>query len=462
MTYSLPASLPRHIFRAYDVRGIINTDLTPDVFYALGLAIGSQARTLGESRLVLGRDARLTSAELSRALGQGLCDSGCDVVDIGEVPTPLLYFATHHLKIPSGVMVTGSHNPADYNGAKIVLQNTTLAESAIIELYDRILQKNFSTGAGHYTQTDVAAAYCERVKNDIRIARPLKIVIDCGNGIAGNIAPALFRSLGCDCVELYCEVDGRFPNHHPDPSVPENLADLSARVRAEHADLGIAFDGDADRLGMVTNTGEIIWADRQMMLFARDILRQESGAVVFDIKCSSHLRDVITQSGGHPIMCQTGHSLVKARMRETRALLAGEMSGHLFFRHRWYGFDDGIYAAARLLEIIAAQQKSTDDLFAEFPNSPTTPEIKIPIDESKKFGFMDQFRKQARFQNAEVITIDGCRVEFSDGWGLVRVSNTSPNLTVRFEALTQSALARIQQQFREQLQSIDASLAITF
>lgn len=460
--YQLPETLPQHIFRAYDVRGIIDTDITPDVFYALGLAIGSQAYSMNQTTLVLGRDARLTSLALSQALAKGLLESGCDVVDIGEIPTPVLYFATHHLKIPSGVMITGSHNPADYNGAKIVLNNTTLAESAITQLYERIKSRDFHQGHGQYRQKELASAYIQRIREEIHLARPLKIVIDCGNGVAGSIAPTLFRELGCDCVELFCEVDGRFPHHHPDPSVPENLVDLSRQVQIEQADLGIAFDGDADRLGVVTNTGEIIWADRQMMLFSRDILKKTAGPIVFDIKCSSHLRDVIAAGGGNPIICQTGHSLVKAKMRETRALLAGEMSGHIFFRHRWYGFDDGIYAAARLLEIVAAQEKSTQDLFAEFPYSPTTPEIKIPIAEHKKFQFMKTFREQAQFPEAELITIDGLRVEFPEGWGLVRVSNTSPNLTVRFEAQNQEALERIQAQFRTEILAVDQELNIPF
>lgn len=460
MQYSIPTTIPKHVFRAYDVRGIVDEELTPDVFYAVGLATGTIAQRQGQKQFILGQDARLSSPALADALKAGILASGCDVLDIGIVPSPLVYFAIFHLAVPSGVMVTGSHNPSNYNGVKIVIDHKTLSGEEIAAIYDTIKQQDFSQGSGEYFQTDVIADYINRIEGDVKLERPLKIVIDCGNGVAGKVAPDLFRRLGCECIELYCDVDGRFPNHHPDPSVPENLHDIAEAVRKHHADIGLAFDGDADRLGMVTNAGEIVWPDRLMMLYSQHILAQtHTGNIVFDVKCSAHLRRIIKQHGGTPIMCQTGHSLVKGTMRKTQALIAGEMSGHLFFQHRWYGFDDGLYAGARLLEIVSQQSESVTELFSQFPNSPVTPEIKIAIDEDKKFAFMEQFAKQATFNDAEVITIDGIRVEFRDGWGLVRASNTSPNLTIRFEADDETAMQRIQHVFREQIQAIDPLLA---
>ncbi len=463
MKFSIPNAVESSIFRAYDIRGIVGKTLTPDVVYVIGLSIGSEAKARHQHTVVVGRDGRLSGPTLIEALSKGLCDSGCDVIDIGAVPTPVLYFATHYLKTHSGVMLTGSHNPPDYNGLKIMLDGETLAEKTIYKLYERIQNGNFTQGQGKLTTQDVMPAYIERITHDIKLSRSLKVVIDCGNGIAGNVAPLLLKKLNCEVIELYCEVDGNFPNHHPDPSEPENLHDLINAVRAQKADIGLAFDGDADRLGVVTNEGEIIWADRQIMLFAKDILARNPGAqIIYDVKCTSHLAKVIAAHGGEPIMWKTGHSLIKAKLRETNAAMAGEMSGHLFFKERWYGFDDGIYSAARLLEILAKENRSISAIFKELPDSVNTPELKLPIAEERKFAFMETFQKQARFEGGVATTIDGLRIEFPDGWGLVRSSNTTPYLILRFEANDEAGLKRIQALFREQLLALDAQLELPF
>jgi phosphomannomutase/phosphoglucomutase len=463
MKLSPVKSLDSSIFRAYDIRGIVGQSLTPEVVYAIGLSIGSEAKARNQHTVVVGRDGRLSGPLLIEALSVGLCASGCDVIDIGAVPTPVLYFATYFLKTHSGVMLTGSHNPPDYNGLKIMLDGETLADKAIYKLYERIQAQDFTQGAGKLSKQDVVSAYFERITQDIKLTRPLKVVVDCGNGIAGNVAPPLLKALGCEVIELFCEVDGNFPNHHPDPSDSHNLEDLIKTVRAQQADVGLAFDGDADRLGVVTEQGEIIWADRQLMLFAQDILMRNPGAqIIYDVKCTSHLAKVISACGGEPIMWKTGHSLIKAKLRETNAAMAGEMSGHMFFKERWYGFDDGIYSAARLLEILAKDQRSISTIFKALPDSVNTPELKLPIAEERKFAFMQQFQQHAKFSDGVATTIDGLRVDFADGWGLVRPSNTTPYLILRFEANDAAGLARIQTLFREQLLALDNKLQLPF
>ncbi len=462
-TYSIPAEVSPDIFRAYDIRGIANQDLSLDVVYAIGLAIGAEAQQRNQKQVVIGRDGRLSSPALITALLDGLVHSGCYVIDIGMAPTPVLYFATHWYDTHSGVMLTGSHNPNNYNGLKIVLGGAALEEKEIQQLRQRIISRNFLRDAGSFTQKEIAADYIERIARDVHLSRPLKIVIDAGNGVTGELAPRLFRRLGCEVIELYCKVDGHFPNHHPDPSEEKNLRDLQQAVVEHKADIGLAFDGDGDRLGVVTNKGEIIWPDRQMMLFAQDVLSRNPGSeILFDVKCSRYLADVITKFGGTPLMWKTGHSLIKAKLRETNAPLAGEMSGHIFFKERWYGFDDGLYAGARLLEIISHDQKTTSEIFAAFPNSVNTPELKIPMAEAKKMAFMQAFIATAEFPGAKIITIDGLRVEYTDAWGLVRASNTSPYLILRFEADTAENLALVQAIFRQQLLKIDEQLELPF
>jgi len=455
--------IDRSIFRAYDIRGVVGVGLTEQMVYALGRAIGSMAIQQGEKRIAMGRDGRLSGPQLSRALSEGLLASGCDVLDVGVVPTPLLYYATHILDTRSGVMLTGSHNPAEYNGLKIVINGKTLAEEGIQELYDRVVNNRFAAGSGTRYEQNIIELYMTRVTSDIKLARPLKIVVDCGNGVAGAVAPELFRQMGCDVHELFCEVDGNFPNHHPDPSQAENLQDLIRAVRETGADIGLAFDGDGDRLGLVTASGEVIWPDRQLMVFAKEILMRQPGAhIIYDVKCTNHLARVIQEAGGIPVMWKTGHSLVKAKLAETGAALAGEMSGHIFFKDRWYGFDDAVYSAARMLEILASISGNSDALFADIPDSVNTPELKIYVDDHKKFSLMERLVKAANFSRAEVVTIDGLRVNFADGWGLVRPSNTTPCLVLRFEAESQKVLEKIQTLFREFLLAEQADLVLPF
>lgn len=451
------------VFRAYDIRGIIGEQLDEHAFYSIGRAISCRLKALKRTEMVLARDGRLTSESLAKALKQGLLDSGIDVVDLGEVATPVMYFATYVHGIDSGVMITGSHNPADYNGIKMVLAGTTLAHQDIQNLYDTIMRSECVNGEGRSTAFDIVPSYIQRIVGDIALKRPLKVVVDCGNGVAGPVIPEVLRQLGCEVIELYCDVDGRFPNHHPDPTVEANLVDLKQSVACHQADIGLAFDGDADRLGVITNTGELIWPDRLMMLYAQEVLaRNAKATIVYDVKCSSHLASVIKKSGGVAKMCPTGHSIVKRVMKEEKAALAGEMSGHLFFKDRWYGFDDALYSACRLLEIISRSSLTVHEQFQAIPNSVNTPEIKIPIVEDEKFSFMQRFSTQAFFPDAQVIAIDGLRVEFPHGWGLVRASNTTPCLVARFEADDQISLEQIQALFKIQLQAIDDCLAVPF
>ena len=453
----------RSVFRAYDIRGIIGQDLDEHSFYSIALALACYLQKLKRHQIFLAQDGRLTSPALALALKQGLLDSGIDVVDLGSVATPVMYYATHTQGIDSGLMVTGSHNPADYNGIKMVLAGKTLTQEDIDILYDLVVEEKRVTGCGKETALDVMNDYTQHILSDIKIKRPLKVVVDCGNGIAGPIIPQVLSQLGCDVIPLYCDVDGRFPNHHPDPTIEANLADLKEAVMTHQADIGLAFDGDADRLGLITNKGEMIWPDRLMMLYARELLSRLPGAtVVFDVKCSSHLEKVIVETGGVAKMCPTGHSIVKSVMKQEQAALAGEMSGHLFFKDRWYGFDDALYSACRLLEIIGASLLTVSQQFELIPNSVNTPELKIAIADEDKFVFMKRFSEEAEFSEARIIPIDGLRVEFANGWGLLRASNTTPCLVARFEAIDTDNLKHIQHLFKSQIHLVDNQLDLPF
>ncbi len=455
--------LPAGIFRAYDIRGVVGTSLTSDTAYWIGRAIGAESLACGERGVVVGRDGRLSGPELAGALIRGLQDSGCDVSDVGMLPTPTLYFATHVLGARSGVMVTGSHNPPDYNGFKIVIAGETLANERIQALHQRLQSNQLSSGNGALREVDVLDQYRQRIEDDVALARPLKVVVDCGNGVAAVNAPQLIEALGCEVIPLYCEVDGRFPNHHPDPGKPENLSDLIAAVAETGADLGLAFDGDGDRVGVVTNEGEIIYPDRLLMLFARDVLSRNPGAdVIFDVKCTRGLAGLIRGYGGRPLMWKTGHSLIKAKMKETGALLAGEMSGHIFFKERWYGFDDGIYSAVRLLEILSLEKRSAAEVFADFPVALSTPEINVTVGDERKFALIEALQHHAQWGEANLFTLDGVRVDYPHGWGLVRASNTTPVLVLRFEADSADELSRIQRVFHAQLKAVAPDLDLPF
>ena len=444
--------LPDEIFKAYDIRGIVGKTLTAPVVQAVGQALGTLAQESGRDTLVVGRDGRLSGPELAGALATGIRASGANVIDIGMVTTPISYFAAYHLKTQCSVMVTGSHNPPDYNGLKMVIAGDTLAGDEIKALRTRIEAGELKRGAGTLRSADVGPAYFDRVAGDVRLARPMKIAVDCGNGVAGAFAPALFRRLGCTVTELFCDVDGRFPNHHPDPSQPENLRDLIANLASSDNELGIAFDGDGDRLGVVTKDGRTIYADRQLMLFAADMLKRRPGAtVIYDVKSTRNLKPWIEQHGGKPLLWKTGHSLIKAKMKETGAELAGEMSGHTFFKERWYGFDDGMYAGARLLEILSRDADASVALHA-IPDSLSTPELNIASADTSPHALIDKLAATASFPGAvDVIRIDGLRVEYPDGFGLARASNTTPVVVLRFEADDAAALARIQGEFRRVL-----------
>ena len=445
-------AIPHEIFKAYDIRGIVGKAITAENVEKIGHAIGSEARARNLTAIAIGRDGRLSGTELSQALARGIRKSGIDVVDVGMVATPMLYFAAHELCQYSGVMVTGSHNPPEYNGFKIVLGGQTLAADTIQALRLRIENNNLTHGAGNYSEHAIADAYRTRITGDIKLARPLKIVVDCGNGVAGAYAPALYRELGCQVSELFCDVDGTFPNHHPDPSVPENLNDVIQALQTTDAEIGLAFDGDGDRLGIVTKDGHIINADRQLMLFAADVLsRNPGGKIIFDVKCTRNLAPWIRQHGGTPVMWKTGHSFIKSKLIEEKALLAGEMSGHLFFKERWYGFDDGLYAGARLLELLSHEQDITATL-KNLPDSLNTPELQVRTAEGENHALIVQLQKNAVFDNPQqVITTDGLRVEYPDGFGLARASNTTPVVVLRFEADNDVALKRIQEDFRRNI-----------
>lgn len=451
------------IFRAYDIRGIVGESLTAEVVTVIGQAVGSEALERGQQTLCIGFDGRHSSPELADALASGILSTGCNVIRLGAVPTPVLYFATHHLETGSGVMVTGSHNPANYNGLKLMLGGETLSGEAIQGLLQRIRDGAFQQGRGEVSDQDVRRDYLDRILSDIAVAAPLKVVVDAGNGITGELGPMLIEELGCEVVPLHCEVDGSFPNHHPDPGKPENLQDLIDRVRAEKADLGIAFDGDGDRIGVVTDEGKIIWPDRLLMLFARDVVSRNPGTdVLYDVKCSRRLAGVISEAGGRPLMWKTGHSLMKAKMQESGALLAGEMSGHIFFGERWYGFDDGLYSAARLLEVLGIEDRRSSEVFEELPEDLSTPELNLETTDEEKFRIIERLARRADFGEANISTIDGIRVDYPDGWGLCRASNTTPVLVLRFEAENEQALERIKAIFRGQLRALAPDVELTF
>ena len=451
------------IFRAYDIRGVVGETLTAEVVYQIGRAFATLAQDTGPHRVVVGGDGRRTTATLQRELARGLCDAGVDVVDIGMVPTPVLYYATHALETGTGVMITGSHNPAEYNGLKMVLDDRALSGEAIQGLRALVETGPLSSGEGRFSSLDLIDRYIAEIVTGTGVDRPLKVVVDCGNGVGGLVGPRLLASMGCDVVSLYAEVDGDFPNHHPDPADAANMADLISAVERTGADLGLAFDGDADRLGVVTNRGEIVWPDRLMMLLCRDVVTANPGAtVVFDVKCSRHLDAVVRDLGGSPIMWKTGHSHIKAKVRESGALLGGEFSGHICLADRWYGFDDALYCAARLVELLASERRCASDVFADFPDALATPELKVPTTEQRKFDVISELAESAAFDAdaARVTAIDGIRVDYPDGWGLLRASNTSPMLSLRFEADDGQALDRIQTIFDTALAGIDPSLSI--
>ncbi len=457
-------TLPDSIFLAYDIRGIVGDTLTRDIVYELGRAIGSEAYDQGQQTVIVARDGRLSSEGLSAALCQGLQESGRDVLDIGMVPTPVLYFATHVLGSSSGVMLTASHNPADYNGLKIVINGEALSGQAIQQLRQRVETGDLLQGEGTHQTQDLTPDYIARITQDVQPARSLKVVVDCGNWVAGTLAPILLKELGCEVIELYCDIDGNFPNHHPDPGKPENLEDLIQQVKRQKADLGVAFDGDGDRLCAVDSNGNIIWPDRLLMLFATDVLsRQPGGDIIYDVKSTRSLAGHILSHGGRPLMWKTGHSLMKAKLKETGALLAGEMSGHIFFKERWYGFDDALYACARLLEILSIDMRSSEEVFAELPVHTSTPELFMDMPEGDHHELVKKIVNLARFKkSAKLITIDGLRAEFDNGWGLVRPSNTIPAVTFRFEAINKTELNEIQEEFRQLLKKIDPDLNVPF
>ncbi|WP_431509807.1 phosphomannomutase/phosphoglucomutase [Variovorax sp. DAIF25] len=450
------------IFKAYDIRGVVPSTLDAEVAQALGRAFGSAARAAGEKSVAVGRDGRLSGPALSEALIRGLVAAGIEVIDVGAVTTPMLYFAAHTLAT-SGIQVTGSHNPKDYNGFKMVLAGRAIHGDEIQALR-KAMEDGSATLApgGSVRRVDVTEAYVQRIVGDVRLARPMKIVVDSGNGIAGATAPAIFRALGCEVTELFSEVDGNFPNHHPDPSKPENLKDLIAALQQGDAELGLAFDGDGDRLGIVTRDGQNIFPDRQMQVFAQDVLsRVPGGTIVYDVKCSQRLGPAIEAAGGKPLIFKTGHSLIKAKMKELDSPLGGEMSGHIFFKERWFGFDDGTYAGCRMLEILSRSPNASDVLNA-LPTSFSTPELNVKCAEGEPHAVVEQLLKAASFEApAQVSTIDGLRVDWPDGFGLIRASNTTPVLVLRFEGQTQAALERIQARMLALLQTVksDAALA---
>jgi phosphomannomutase/phosphoglucomutase len=464
---SSPASVapkfPDDIFRAYDIRGIVGDTLSAETAYWIGRAIGSESLAQNEPNVSVGRDGRLSGPELVQQLIQGLHDSGCHVSDVGLVPTPALYYAANVLAGKTGVMLTGSHNPKDYNGFKIVIAGDTLANEQIQALHERIKTGNLTSAKGSITKVDILDRYFKQIKDDIVMARKLKVVVDCGNGAAGVIAPQLIEALGCEVISLFAEVDGNFPNHHPDPGKLENLQDLIAKVNETGADLGLAFDGDGDRVGVVTNKGNVVYPDRLLMLFALDVLKRNPGAdIIFDVKCTRRLTPLIQEHGGRPVMWKTGHSLIKKQMKKSGALLAGEMSGHIFFKERWFGFDDGIYSAARLLEILSQESTSAEDLFETFPNDISTPEINIKVTDTTKFSIIEALEKDAQWGDAKLTTIDGVRVDYPKGWGLVRASNTTPVLVLRFEAETEAELQRIKDVFHAELKKVAPDLQLPF
>ena len=456
---------PASVFKAYDIRGTVPDLIDAGFARALGAALAIRAREAGIQTLVVGRDGRLSSEMLSTALQEGMLEQGIDTLDIGQVPTPLVYFAAHTMQTGSGVAITGSHNPPKYNGFKMMMGGRALYGEDVQELA-RVMNGGGAPVAAHpgtRRQLDLVQAYVARVASGVKLARPMKIAIDCGNGVAGAVAPQLFRALGCEVTELFCEVDGTFPNHHPDPAEPKNLRDLIDCVANTDCELGLAFDGDGDRLGVVTKSGQIIWPDRQLVLFARDVLDRNPGAtIIYDVKCSRHVGLSVQAAGGQPMMWKTGHSLVKAKLAETGAPLAGEMSGHIFFKERWYGFDDGLYTGARLLEIVSRHADACAPLEA-LPQDVSTPELKLEMEEGQPFTLVRALQDHGQFPGASrVVTIDGVRAEYPDGFGLARPSNTTPVVVLRFEAQSAEALARIQADFRRELAKLAPGITLPF
>ncbi|MFM0440403.1 phosphomannomutase/phosphoglucomutase [Paraburkholderia strydomiana] len=463
--------ISKSIFKAYDIRGVIGKTLDADAARSIGRAFGSEVRAQGGDAVVVARDGRLSGPELIQALSDGLRAAGVDVVNVGMVPTPVGYFAASvplqleggERRIDSCIVVTGSHNPPDYNGFKMVLRGSAIYGDQILALHQRIVDENFSEGSGTYAEYDIADAYLERIASDVKLTRPMKIVVDTGNGVAGGLAPKLFKKLGCELVELFTEIDGNFPNHHPDPAHPENLQDVIRALKETDAEIGFAFDGDGDRLGVVTKDGQIIYPDRQLMLFAEEVLSRNKGAqIIYDVKCTRNLAKWVKDKGGEPLMWKTGHSLVKAKLRETGAPLAGEMSGHVFFKDRWYGFDDGLYTGARLLEILT-RVEDPSKLLNSLPNSNSTPELQLKLEEGENFELIARLQQNAKFTGADdVVKIDGLRVEYPDGFGLARSSNTTPVVVMRFEADNDAALKRIQEDFRRVILAEKADAKLPF
>lgn len=467
--------LPDEIFRAYDIRGVVDITLTESIVFDVGRAVASLAKNNNETKVVVARDGRLSGPKLIKALKDGINTTGIDVVDIGMVPTPVLYFATKHLNIPTGIMLTGSHNPVNYNGLKIMLSNKALYGEDIQNIKTIIQNQSFVLGNGQSSDQNIVTDYINYIKERVSFNRKLKIVIDCGNGVPGAVAPNLYKSLGVEVISLFTEVDGNFPNHHPDPGDPKNLKDLINKVKEVNADIGFGFDGDGDRLGIVDNNGKVIWPDRVLMLLAKDLLlNNQGGKIIYDVKCTSDLENIIKSYGGEPILWQTGHSLIKAKMKETNALLAAEMSGHIFYQDGWFGFDDALYAGVRLLEILSKETRVSSEIFQEFPENISTPETPINVTESTKFSIVERLTKNIKEKTKfkkdlgfnlklnKLITLDGVRIEFDCGWGLVRPSNTTPKLITRFEANSQENLDKIKEFFKAELLIISADLEINF
>ena len=456
-------SVPAEIFRTYDIRGVVGRSLTPHIVRDIGRALGSMGRERGAAEFAVCRDGRLSGPQLVAALTEGLNAAGADVIDIGMAPTPLAYFAAHHLGTGSCVAVSGSHNPPQYNGLKIVVAGETLYGDTIQELRRRIDSQRFLSGSGKKKTAEVLDAYVERIAGDVKLARRFHIAVDCGNGVAGMLAPRLYRRLGCEVTELFCEVDGNFPNHHPDPAQPENLQDLIRALKTGDAELGLAFDGDGDRLGVVTKDGENIFADRQLMLLAKDVLSRNPGAeILYDVKSTRLLGPWIERHGGKATIWKTGHSLIKAKLKESGALLAGEMSGHTFFKERWYGFDDALYGGARLLEVLSRESDANSAL-KSLPNAPSTPEIHWQLEEGEPHRLVEKLQAAKPFPGAvRVLTIDGVRVEYADGFGLARASNTTPVIVIRFEADSHAALERIKKDFRAALQPLKPNAPLPY
>ena len=451
------------IFRAYDIRGIVDEALTEEGTFQIGKAIGSQILSEGRSSILTARDGRISGPRLLNQFQKGVMSSGCNVVDIGEVPTPLLYFSTFKTDISDGVMLTGSHNPKNYNGLKIVINKRSMTSEKIKKIKSMIEEEDFMDGSGKFTSLDIKDDYLKVLQEKIKINSKMKVCLDCGNGVGGVIAPHAFKLLGLDVIELYSEVNGNFPNHHPDPSDPKNLKDLQKKVLETNSDLGIALDGDGDRVGLIDNKGDIVFPDAYMMLLAEVLLRKKSkGSIVFDVKCSTNLEKVIKNFNGTPIMSRTGHSYIKSKIIETNALLGGEMSGHIFFNDDWYGFDDAIYSALRIIEVLSKNKLKPHEVFNSYPKHFSTPEINLKVPEEVKFKIIDELKTLINPSEYVLIDIDGIRLESENSWGLVRASNTSPNLVLRFEGKTESDLLEIKNYFKEILSKIEFDLQLDF